>query len=244
MVQEKKKNVSNKQYMNDINICFLINNLYLDLTYKAIDHIKKRFKSKDHRLRFLLVGTEELKNKRDDCEYYVSEHTDLPILHQRVWLPHLLGVDKFIFIDSDTITLTCISRLWDIDMKGKTVAASQHCACGWWDILTINWSEMNFSPFRDYPENKYFNCGVMIYDCKKWIDNNIAEQCIDAFKLYAHTRYRGYDEPGYNLVLKDDWFELNKKWNYLPIPKAPIQSCHILHYYGEYPAGTPRHNMF
>ena len=229
--------------MEQINICYMINQTYLPLTLTSIEHVKKFFRSKKHELKFFIIGIDDFKVP-DDIEFIKSDHIDMPILWQRVYMPQMLGVDKFIFIDSDTIAMTCISKLWKMDLKDNVLAAAQHLQCRTFGQLVANWPPLNMPPFNDELDLPYFNCGVMMIDSNKWIDGNYHEQCLDAIKLYSKTRYWGYDEPGYNYVLKNKWLQLDTRWNHLPITGRDMIKPYILHYYGEYPAGTPRHNMF
>lgn len=224
----------------------MIDNNYLPLTLKSIDYMRDKFKSKQHKLHFYIVGIEQIDISGDDMTFILSPYKDMPILWARVHLPEILGVDKFIFIDSDTITLTCISRLWEIDLEDKIIGACVHCACPTFGDLLLNWRAMNIKPFDEpeYQHLPYFNCGVMVIDSNKWISNKMPEKCLDSIMTYNHTRYRGYDEPGFNYALRDDWKQLDQRWNYLPLPGKPMKACHILHYYGEYPTGTPRHDKF
>ena len=227
-----------------IHICYMIDEKYLDLTKRSIDHIKRRFKSNDHKLQFYIVGIEEFDVDIPQTKFITSPHKDMPILWARVHLPEIIGTSKMIFIDSDTIALTCISKLWDTSLEGNIIAAAQHCACGTFGDLVLNWRTLDFSPFNKHLSMKYFNCGVMVFDCEQWLSKGLAEKCLDAIHLYRHTKYRGYDEPGFNFVLRHDWKQLDQRWNYLPLPGRPMKACHILHYYGEYPTGTPRHDKF
>lgn len=230
--------------MKQINICYMINHAYLNLTLESIQHIKKSFKSKNHTLKFYIIGIDDF-DTPEGIEFIKSPYGNMPILHQRVYIPELLNVDRVIFIDSDTITLRCISKLWETDLQNNVIGACQHCECDTFGRLLHNWRTMQFSPYTDVDKKlPYFNCGVMLMDCKKWREQQLDIKCLQAIDLYKHTRYKGYDEPGFNLVLLDKWKMLNKKWNYLPSPDESYTRCYILHYYGEYPAGTPRHNMF
>lgn len=229
--------------MKTINICYMINEKYMPLTMKSIENLKRCFRSKKHQLKIYIIGIDDF-DVPDDVTFIKSDYTDLPILWQRVYMPEMLGVDKFIFIDSDTIAMTCVSKLWDIDIGDNILAAAQHLQCQTFGQLIKNWPSMDRSPFNKDPELPYFNCGVMMIDCKRWIDGDYANKCLDAIKLYTDTPHWGYDEPGYNHVLKHKWYQLSTKWNYLPLSDKNRKIPYILHYYGEYPTGTPRHNMF
>ena len=229
--------------MIDIHVCYMINELYLPLTLTSIEHMRRSFRSKKHRLNIHIIGIEQF-DVPDDINFILSPHQSMPILWQRVYIPEMIGTDQVIFIDSDTITTTCISKLWETNLDGNVIGAVQHLQCETFKELVSNWRSLDKKPFNDHPEKKYFNCGVLLIDNKKWIHGNYAEKCLDAIELYKNTKYRGYDEPGFNLMLIDKWKELDKRWNYIPLPGRPRTIPYILHYYGEYPAGTPRHSMF
>lgn len=221
----------------------MINELYLPLTLTSIEHMQRSFKSKKHKLNIHIIGIEQF-DVPHDIKFTLSPYKSMPILWQRVYIPEILNVPKVIFIDSDTITTRCISKLWDIDLEDNVLGAVQHLQCQTFNDLTTNWRSLDREPFNLTPEKEYFNCGVMMIDNQKWIEGDYAKKCLDAIKLYDHTVYRGYDEPGFNLVLIDKWKQLDKRWNYIPLPGNPRVIPYILHYYGEYPAGTPRHSMF
>jgi lipopolysaccharide biosynthesis glycosyltransferase len=229
--------------MKQIHICYMINEAYLPLTLESIGHVKRSFRSKEHELNIHIVGIEEF-TVPDDITFTLTSYRTLPILWQRVYIPEMIGVDRVIFMDSDTITTTCISKLWDIDLGENVIGAVQHLQCTTFGELVNNWKAMDREPFNKHEEKEYFNCGVMLIDCQRWIEGNYPEKCLEAIKMYNNTQYKGYDEPGFNLVLIDKWQKLDKRWNYIPLPQKDRIIPYILHYYGEYPAGTPRHNMF
>ena len=69
------------------------------------------------------------------------------------------NVDRVLYIDPDTIVLRDISPLYNIDFKGKTIAAAGHTK------LFIE--GMNRMRFRMGKESRYFNAGVMMVNLQK-----------------------------------------------------------------------------
>ena len=202
--------------MIDINICYLIDREFLSLTLKSIESIKTFFKSREHKLCFYIIGIDEFEVPVG-INYIKSSCTYLPLLHQRVYIPEMLGVDKVIFLDSDTLAMTCISKLWDIDLGDNIIGAVQSS-----NVLTIRDSakawQFDFPPFDNETnlDALYFDAGMMVIDCKRWIDNKVPEQTLEIFKTYKHTKYSGHDEPGFCTVLRDKWLQLDERWNYIP----------------------------
>ena len=202
--------------MKLINICYLIDHKFLDLTLKSIQYIETFFKSSKHELKFYIIGIDEF-DVPDNITYIKSSYLSLPLLHQRVYIPKMLGVSRVIFLDSDTITTTCISKLWETDLKDNIIGAvtSSH-------VPTVRASvaawKFNFPPFTDQDilELPYFDAGMMLIDCNKWIDSKIPEKTLKIFKTYAHTKYSGHDEPGFSTTLRDKWLKLDERWNYIP----------------------------
>lgn len=229
--------------MTDVHVCYIINALYRSLTLESISHVRSSFRSPNHNLKIHIIGLDKF-DVPEDVNYIASPYPDMPILWQRVYIPEIIGSDRVIFMDSDTITTRCLSKLWSVDLQDNVIGAVQHLQCETFGQLLANWSPMRFAPFNTFDDSPYFNCGVMLFDCDKWNTGGYAQKCLDAIKLYNHTKYRGFDEPGFNLVLHEKWKQLDRRWNYLPIPGRTNKRPYILHYYGEYPTGTPRHNMF
>ena len=226
----------------DINICYLINDSFLKLTLESINYIKKFFKSKKHNLKFYIIGINDF-NVPDDITFIKSSHPELPILWQRMYIPDMVGVDKLIFIDSDTVTTTCISKLWDTDLNDNVIGAAQHAIVNNVDYIISKWG-LNFPPFTEFKNQPYFNCGVILMDCVKWNEQNITQKCIDMFKTYDNSKYRGWDEPAWNMALMNNWKRLDDMWNYYPGEGGEYKRAYITHYYGQSNTRKPKHNMF
>jgi len=140
----------------------------------------------------------------------------------RLFAPYILGeeVEKLIYFDVDMIVLKDVSELWNIDLKGHTLAAvidvGQTVDCVWGGIQ--NYKELGIPG-----KAKYFNSGLMIIDVKKWRDREIPKQ---VFKVMEdHIKFVNYaDQYGLNVVFAENWLEIDPLWNwfahnYHPHPK-------------------------
>ena len=112
----------------NINICYCINKNHVDLTLKSISYIRKFFKNQKYKLKFFICSTDIFKLPND--LNYINIQSDLNIIHQHCMLPDFINVDRMIYLDSDTIAMTCISKLWEIDIGNKIITIDgrwNHC---------------------------------------------------------------------------------------------------------------------
>ena len=167
--------------MENINICYVITGEvnYIDLTLKSIKYIEKTFKSSKYKLKFFVVSEEKIKLP-SFIKNIISPYKDIPILWQRMYIPELLNVKKCIFLDSDTITLSCISKLWETDLNGNIVGAVESHFLKPTDELPFYvFYQLDYKPYNKV--KKFFNCGVQVIDCNKWLKNNIAEKMLPLY---------------------------------------------------------------
>ena len=223
----------------DINICYLITRDFLDLTIDSIKSIESLFTSSTHRLRFHIIGTSNF-NVPDNISFKISPQPDIPISHQRALIPEIINTDRVLFLDSDTIINTNISKLWDICLEGNTIGAVQHQLLPHFSTMIDRYGLSSIPQFSNNINTPYFNSGVMLIDCNKWRSSKKTSHLKDAFSLYRHSTSWKMNEPGFNLVFLDDWYQLQWKWNYRPSSEY-FKRPYILHYYAMYHSRKPQH---
>ena len=114
--------------------------------------------------------------------------------------------DKAIYIDCDTATVEDVSKLYDINMGNKYVAAVPEAVmdsieeCGRYaeKVLGIN-------------RHRYFNAGMIVINCKKWREVNVLQQFIDLVGFYDFTIAQ--DQDYLNVICKDKVYYLPRRWN-------------------------------
>ena len=84
------------------------------------------------------------------------------------------NVDRILYIDPDTVVLRDISPLYNIDFKGRTIAAAGHTK------LFIE--DLNHLRFRTGKESRYFNAGVMMVNLQKMRKNVTGEMIFSYVK--------------------------------------------------------------
>jgi lipopolysaccharide biosynthesis glycosyltransferase len=131
--------------------------------------------------------------------------------YQRILAADLLPATqtKVIWLDSDLVVRADLTKLWRLELSGRTLLAAQ-------DMLApVVSSPLGLQEYRALGfegHEKYFNAGVMVLDLDRWRRDRIAE------KVIAYLRqHRGnvvlWDQDGLNAVLRDQWGELDLRWN-------------------------------
>ncbi|MCX5956285.1 MAG: glycosyltransferase family 8 protein [Cyanobacteria bacterium] len=121
----------------------------------------------------------------------------------RLLLPVLLpgGLDKVIFIDSDTIITDSLDDLWKTPLNGKALAAVPEHRLSCKD--------------HGYQHGGYFNAGIMKVDLQRWRGSGLLERG-RAFASQYPERLRHWDQDVLNHVFADDWVALGDRWNACP----------------------------
>ncbi len=127
-------------------------------------------------------------------------------MYYRILIPEVLSqYDKVIYLDCDMIVLGDLSELYNMDIGDNCIAACRN---------------LMHSKMRDYVENdlhlnsdRYINSGMLVINCKSFIEQNIRDLIFEEIKLHDVLRYP--DQDLINLVCKDKIYYLPLKWNYL-----------------------------
>lgn len=148
----------------------------------------------------------------------------LSTTYYRLLIPYFLpaGVKKVIYLDSDLVINTDISRLWEIDLEGKVVLAVQDTRFPLIEMAIGNYQNVQLPGHA-----KYFNAGVLLIDVEKWRQQDISQKA-----LYCTRKNLEFvlfdDQYSLNIVLYGQWKRINPNWNLFPefFPALP----YIMHY--------------
>jgi len=122
-------------------------------------------------------------------------------------------LDRYIYLECDSIVTADIKQLWDIDLKGKTVAMASdpfsHKLC---DIMRfqgqVPTSDMFMLYNVDIDNTPTLLSGQMLVDAKRWKVKKYTQRLIEFVQ-----KYKTADMIAINCVLSGDIFELDKKWS-------------------------------
>lgn len=212
-------------------ICYLISEDYLALTLNSINYVRQFSPSKEE-LEFIIFHFGDLEDI--ELESYISkiqiDRLDYPFFLHRALMFDKLD-EKVVFLDSDTICLTDIKKLYNIDLEGKLIGAAQH-----------NWLVDYKKAFNVYKpteqlkkhikidDSVFFNAGVMLVDCKQWKKINATSKIFNIFETYRGEYYDWNDEVALNCLFGRDMCKfIDVRWNY---NKIKFGRPFIKHYYG------------
>lgn len=159
-------------------------------------------------------------------EAFVPGPGNSRMYYARIGMAALMtDVERVIYLDSDTLILGDLSRLWDKDSSGAIVMACR-------DRKVRQLSEDSPWPLPPAEVNlPYFNSGVMLVDLGQWRTEGIEQQCLDLITKPAGP-YRWWDQTILNRLLRGRVGFLPQEWNWQSeeVPAKDTPQAEILHY--------------
>lgn len=211
--------------MEIINIAFVIDNNYFKHMCVTIESIIRN-NVKNNLLHFYVISDNlGYKNQKLLKEFYsLKENVDIffiPITNDnlnnmkikthvskaafaKIYMPDLIKVDKIIYLDCDLVVNDDISILWkefsDKDNRNFIYAV--------------------WNPFYNYDniylqiddDKKTFNSGVMLMRLDLMRKHNSSKR-LYGFLQEFNDRTKLHDQAAFNAIFKDNWRELNLRWN-------------------------------
>ena len=108
---------------------------------------------------------------------------------------------KAIHIESDTLVVDDIEKLYNEDLNGYTIGAAP-------DIAFIKTSELFPSK-----EHYYFNLGMIMIDCDKWRENNTTKMCLDLGIKYEKKFFCLHQDALNMLYYNNNYKKLPNRYN-------------------------------
>ncbi|MBK6964356.1 MAG: glycosyltransferase family 8 protein [Bacteroidales bacterium] len=179
---------------------------------------------------------------RIDLKDIIKDKSRLPldgssfplIVYTRLFFPLFLppGTEKVIYLDVDMIVRKDISLLWNIELGDKIIAGVPDRS----GTVSSSWGGIpNYKELGIAQDTKYFNSGLLVINCKKWIEADFTGKNINC--ISENTKYANFpDQYGLNVVFANQWLELESGWNsYSSVEK---KDPHIIHFIGIKPVYT------
>ena len=132
-----------------------------------------------------------------ESESYYTKAT-----YYRLFMPEKLSFDKVLYLDSDVVVNGSIEDLYNTNIEQYYMAA-----------LTVADGAPN--PHEDLgmlEGAKYFNCGVMLVNLRKWREDRIKDRVIDLTRNRPWAM-RYADQCGINSIVNGRGMELHPKYN-------------------------------
>ena len=146
------------------------------------------------------------------------------VYYYRFFIPRLFPMyEKAVYIDSDTVLLGDIGKLFDIDLEDNAVAAMVD------PKVTV------IKEFRDYvdnavgvPHDEYVNSGVMLMDLKKMRKLRYLSTMVDLIDKY-NADLVAPDQDYLNVILQGQIKHLDACWNAEPVEDLP-KNTKLVHF--------------
>lgn len=171
-------------------------------------------------IQFVKVDEEVYEN------FLVSDHITTTA-YFRISMPKMLAgknYRKILYIDSDTLILDDIQKLYQQELDGKTIGA----------IIDPGQTKALERLGVDSPDY-YFNSGVMVIDVERWNQQHITEKTIEYLKKHG-DKIIYHDQDALNAVLYEQWHPFHPRWNMqssLIFDKHPAPTKHYDDLYKE-----------
>ncbi|ADG70799.1 glycosyltransferase family 8 protein [Brachyspira murdochii] len=205
--------------MQDYNICLCSDENYAKYMAVTMASILKNTND-DENIIFHIIESnikDETKNKLiylkkiKNCEikFYRVEYNKYPLAtYLRLLIPELIkDADKVLYLDSDIIVNGSLKELFDIDINGYYALAVK-------DLYVDIYKE--HKELIEIGNNRiYFNAGVVLFNNKSCIDNNISQKFYSYF-TENKNKLKFHDQDILNHCFIDKVKIIDRKWNFMP----------------------------
>lgn len=138
-----------------------------------------------------------------------------PVYYYRAFIARLfLQYEKGIYVDSDTILMDDIGKLFDVDLGEKVIAARVDPK-----VAMVPEFVDYVEKALDVPASQYVNSGVLLMDLKKLRKLHYITQMTDLIK--EDVDLVAPDQDYLNVILKGKIMHLDKEWNLQPEGENP-----------------------
>jgi lipopolysaccharide biosynthesis glycosyltransferase len=125
----------------------------------------------------------------------------------RLYVGDVCDCERTLYLDSDMLVLSSLAPLLQMDLGGLTAAAVVNHP----PINVIRVAIRRSQRGDVDPDEPYFNAGVLLVDVDRWKSRSVGQRSRAFLKRVPTTRL--LDQDALNLVLVNDWCQLDKEWN-------------------------------
>ncbi|KAK8652455.1 hypothetical protein V6N13_126487 [Hibiscus sabdariffa] len=165
----------------------------------------------------------------------IRQALDNPLNYARSYLADMLEtcVERVIYLDSDTVVVDDIQKLWNINLRGsRVIGAPEYCNADLAKYFTSDfWSNPEFAKVFQGKKACYFNTGVMVMDLGKWRQGDYTREIEKWMRIQKDKRiYELGSLPPFLLVFGGDVEAVDHRWNQHGLGGDNlVNSCRPLH---------------
>ena len=161
-------------------------------------------KFKNYGIEFISINSKE---EFSSINYTNLSHISISTFNRFLISKYKPNLEKVIYLDLDTIVLSDIEELYNIDIGDFALGAA-------WD-KTRTLYNTDTKELMDLSDNyKYFNAGVLLLNSKKWAENNILSELFKIAQKYGNKILHA-DETLLNKYFDNNYKIFDIKFNYL-----------------------------
>ncbi len=188
--------------------------------------------------RSLLRGTLELTGREHEAHFLEADDLSIfrdfrPLLgsrtpYHRLLLPGLIPDERFLYLDSDTMTQIDVSPLFEADMAGKAAGFVVHGKVG--SSLEAKF----FLSLGKQPDSPLFNSGAMLFNMPEWRAQDCSAR-IFAFCRQYRDQLQTADQTALNAIFADDCYRMAPEYNVMLHPvmgSKPVPEQGVFHFVG------------
>ena len=128
--------------------------------------------------------------------------------YARLLLDSVVESGRALYLDADTIVMSPLQPLFQIDLKGAVAAAAREM---YTPVVSAEngiycWRELSFEA-----DDPYFNAGVMLVDIDEWRRRSIQARSLHYLRTTGATTL--FDQVALNVAMHGAWLELAATWN-------------------------------
>lgn len=115
------------------------------------------------------------------------------------------ALERVLYLDCDIIINDSLYDLWNLDLKGKTIAA-----------LKDAFSKQYRKNIELQPNDVMFNSGVMLIDMKNWKEKHVEQKLLSFIRRHNGVIQQG-DQGALNAMLSKDTYCFHPRFNSITI---------------------------
>lgn len=128
-----------------------------------------------------------------------------PLVYARLWIELIPNPSqRLIYLDCDILLQTDISELFNLELQGMVLAATQ-------DAFISSLSH-ELGPAYLKLDKPYFNSGVLVIDFEEWAKAKVLSSGLGIIKRYGEL-IRFVDQEVLNCIFQGNFHELDISWN-------------------------------
>jgi len=188
--------LENNKHFDNINIYILNDNISEE------NIIKLKKVCGDYGRKITILDTEHILNKLLELNVAPFKGTFTTYFKLMAIKDLIVPGDRILQLDGDTIINGPLDELLEIDLSENLIAATYDCTL-------VQYKKLIDIPIND----KYYNCGVLFINQKKWVEDKCEEQIINHLKNVRHGYYT-VDQDILNVLFRKSIKYMDLKFNF------------------------------